>query len=108
MKNEEHSIRLNYLEKAKNLYLARSITPDFFLNLSLALPESARSIMIHFSSGLKYQDAKYLLERIGGLVIGKHYLTTPPEETGVKGFYEKEKWARKVLESVAEFSKVLI
>jgi len=65
-------LRLKYLESARKLYKQEIVSPDFFADLCMALPESGRSILMasETSSLLACGD---LLEIVSGIVITEFF-----------------------------------
>ena len=73
-----HDFRLEALEKAKNILKSETISPMFFVELMMALPESKNSFMaLSLCSDCSFYHAKEILAEIAGVVITKGYLNTP-------------------------------
>ena len=69
-----HELRIEYLEKARDLLKQRIVSVDFFVSLSLALPESIqRFLFLEVTGGLALKDAEALLENVAGIVLTKNY-----------------------------------
>lgn len=73
-----HKFRLKALDNAKAILKSETISPMFFAELMLALPESMLIIQAYsLTSDCDFFHAKRLLSNVAGIVISKGYLNTP-------------------------------
>lgn len=73
-----HKFRLKALDKAKAILKAETISPMFFAELMLALPESKSMIEAYsLASDCNFFHAKRLLLDVAGVVISRGYLNVP-------------------------------
>ncbi len=73
-----HKFRLKALDNAKAILKSETISPMFFAELMLALPESMRLIQAYsLVSDCDFFQAKRLLLNVAGIVITKGYANTP-------------------------------
>jgi len=98
--------RLKCLDNAKKILKSETISPEFFAELVLALPESS-SIIMRFdrAKGVNFDYAIKLLSQVAGVVLTKTYGDVPDPNNSDKSnnfeydYPEAWDWYHKVAEA---------